>query len=113
MAILQGSGYELPIRITDSEGRVITDADVVAGSFTFGELEKEYGEGGEVYFDGEQESWILPLSEEETFAMNKTVEWQARFLFVNGLTDGTIPKEENVFSSINKRRFTSGGEGNA
>lgn len=113
MAILQGSGYELPIRITDSEGRVITDADVVAGSFTFGELEKEYGEGGEVYFDAEQESWILPLSEEETFEMRGTVEWQARFLFVNGLPDGTKPKSENVYASINKRRFTGGGEENA
>ena len=110
MAILQGSGYELPIMITDSEGRVITDADVVAGSFTFGELEKEYGEGGEVYFDSDKEMWILPLSEEETFAMNKTVEWQARFLMANGKPDGTIPKSENVYESINKRRFTGGGE---
>jgi hypothetical protein len=113
MAILQGSGYELPIRITSPDGRVITDADVVAGSFTFGELEKEYGEGGEVYFDGEQESWILPLSEEETFAMRGTVEWQARFLMVDGKPDGTIPKYENVYSSINKRRFTAGGDENA
>lgn len=108
MGILQGSGYELPIKITSPDGRVITDADVVAGSFTFGELEKEYGEGGEVYFDADIESWILPLSEEETFAMSGTVEWQARFLMANGLPDGTIPKMENVFESINKRRFTGG-----
>ena len=110
MAILQGSGYELPIRITDSEGNVIGDADVVAGSFTFGELIKEYGEGGEVYYDKAQESWILPLSEAETFAMMGTVEWQARFLFKSGLPDGTVPKREDVYSSINKRRFTGGGE---
>lgn len=110
MAILQGSGYELPIKITSANGEIVSDADVIEGSFTFGSLTKEYGNGGEVYFDSSRESWILPLSEEETFSMQGVVEWQARFLFVDGKPDGTLPKRESVYSSINKRRFTGGRE---
>lgn len=111
MGILQGSGYELPIRITDCSGRVISDADVIEGSFTFGEFTKDYKrEGSEIWYDYDREMWIIPLSEEETFAMDKVVKWQARFLMINGKPDGTIPKSENVYESINKRRFTGGVE---
>lgn len=115
MNILQGSGYELPLYLTDLKGKVITPDMVSEGAFSFGDLEKlygeKYGEQSVVYFDPTTNHWIVPLSEEETFAMQNKVTWQVRFLFANGIPDGTVPKTENVYKSINKRRFT-GGESN-
>ena len=108
--ILQGSSYELPIYITDCDGNAVTEEDVTKGSFTFGHITKDYGDGGEVTFrDG---AWIIPLSEEETFSLKGVIKWQARFLFVNGKPDGTSPKNEYIYDSINKR-ILSGGEDDA
>lgn len=111
MAFLQGSSYELPIVVKDCNGEAITDEMVKKASFTIGEVTKEYdGKNGEVWFDIETQSWILPLTEEETFKFTKSVDWQARFLFNSGKTDGTIPKNEYVYDSINKTYFGNGGE---
>lgn len=101
MAILQGSSYELPVVIKDSAGKVIDETMVARGSFTFGDLKKTFGDGGEVYYNGDIGAWIIPLSEEETFALRETVKWQARFLFFDGKVDGTVPKCEYVYDSIN------------
>lgn len=101
MAILQGSSYEMPVVIRDSAGNVIDDTVVAKGSFTFGDLKKTYGDGGDVYFNPESGAWIIPLSEEETFSLKETVKWQARFLFFDGTVDGTVPKSEYVYDSIN------------
>lgn len=107
---LQGSSYNLPIQIIDAKGRIITNADVIEASFTIGNLTKNYKNDGtgEVDFDYVKNSWIIPLTQEETFNFKKgLVEWQARFLFSNGLVDGTRPKSENVFESINETIFTT------
>lgn len=105
---LQGSSYNLPIQIKDLKGKIITNADVTEASFTIGNITKDYKNDGtgEVEFDYVENSWIIPLTQEETFALQKgLVQWQARFIFNNGLVDGTKPKSENVFESINKTIF--------
>lgn len=100
----------MPVYIEDCEGNPITKDMVTKASFTFGEITKNYGDGGEVSFrDG---AWIVPLTEEETFTLKGTIKWQARFLFNNGLPDGTVPTSEYVYESINKV-ILSGGEDNA
>lgn len=104
MAILQGSSYRLPIRITDSEGRVVSASMVEDASFVFGELRKGLED---VSFDGE--NWIVPLTQEETFALADVVEWQARFRLVGGEVVGTVPKGEYIYNSIDKVVF-GGGE---
>ena len=117
MAFLQGSSYGLPIVIEDCEGNVVNPDVVERGSFTIGEITKEYdgSEESEVQFDWESNEWVVPLSEEETFALDDEsgVKWQARFLFKNGKTDGTVPVTEYVYASINRTRFTGGGEEDA
>ena len=111
MSFLQGSTYKLPVKIRDCGGNVVTDETVERASFTFDSIVKEYGvDGGDVVFDWESESWIVPLTEEETFALEKSVKWQARFLFKNGEVDGTEPKNQLVYDSIDKTRFTGGEE---
>lgn len=103
MAILQGSSYRLPIRITDSEGRIISASMVEDASFVFGELRKGLED---VSFAGE--NWIVPLTQEETFALDGVVEWQARFRLVDGEVVGTIPKSEYIYNSIDKAVFGGG-----
>ena len=111
MAILQGSSYRLPVEIKSPKGAVITADMVQKASFTFADVTKLYGEGGEVYFEGGV--WVVPLSEEETFALRGVIKWQARFLFIDGTVGGTVPKSENVFGSIDRTKLTAGGVENA
>ena len=116
MSFLQGSGYKLEIPITDSEGKVAVTADMVTeGSFTFASdnikiVKRYFKDGsGEVKFDTDKGAWIVPLTESETFAFKKIVEWQARFMFADGLPDGTIPKREYLYDSIDRTEFSGGG----
>lgn len=112
MAILQGSSYRLPIKIRDCSGNLVSDNVVVKGSFTFGTITKAYGEGSsEVVYDGEKGAFIVALSEEETKRLQGTVQWQARFLFMNGEVGGTQPVSEYIYDSIDKTDL-SGGESN-
>ena len=109
MALLQGCSYMLPVVIRSSKGEVITADMVERASFTFADITKLYGEGGEVLFDYDRGAWVVPLSEEETFALRGLIKWQARFLFINGSVDGTNPKSEEVSGSIDKTRLSAGG----
>ena len=118
MAFLQGSTYQLPVKITDCNGKIITNEDVSKGQFIFGKLTKYYDpdNAGAVTWDAEQQSFIVPLTEAETFAMQKTIKWQVRFQFLTGTIDGTLPKEEYIFDSITQTSLgnveddTNGGE---
>lgn len=111
MAILQGSSYRLPVVIRNPKGEVITADMVEKASFTFADITKLYGDGGDVYF--EDGVWVVPLSEEETFALRGVIKWQARFLFIDGTVDGTVPKSEDVLCSIDRTKLTAGGVENA
>ena len=111
MAILQGSSYRLPVEIKGLNGKVISADMVQKASFTFADVTKLYGEGGDVYF--ECGVWVVPLSEEETFALRGVIKWQARFLFIDGSVGGTVPKSESVFGSIDRTKLTAGGVENA
>lgn len=107
---LQGNSYSLPIQITDSNGKVITNSDIIDASFTIGRITKDYKNdgSGEVKFDYTTGNFIVPLTQEETFDLSKgLVPWQARFLFANGVVDGTEPKYESVIGSINTTIFNT------
>ena len=110
MVMLQGSTYELAIKIRGVNGVVIDDGMVKRGSFSVGDVEKRYGEGGEVRFDKGRECWVIPLSEGETMGLQRSTKWQARFLLKNGKVVGTVPKSEYVYESINRVQLSGGGE---
>lgn len=108
MALLQGSSYYLEFYIKDASGNPVTNETVLTATFTIGDITKT---GDEVSYNAELGAWIVFLSEEETFAFqDKNIEWQARFKFVGGLIDGTQPKSEYVYKSINKVKLSGGGE---
>ena len=98
--LLQGSTYKLPIQIKDPNGNIVDKSIVKKAVFTIGDIEKVYGDNGEVDFKNGK--WIIPLTEQETFTMKNSIKWQARFLFTDGSIKGVEPKYDNVKESINK-----------
>lgn len=102
MALLQGSSYYLEVKICEIDNNSIEK--VKKAQFTIGNLEKLYisGEEKDITWDSEKECFIVFLSQEETFEMEKSVKWQFRVKFIDGQVDGTIPKNEYVYDSLKK-----------
>lgn len=107
MALLQGNTYILPIEVTNCAGEVLTDQDIEKAQFVIGNVEKFYGEDGTVEFDDENNVFLVPLTEEETFAMKGMIKWQVRVVYPNGTIEGTEPTTENVYSSITTTRLST------
>lgn len=99
--MLQGNTYNLPIKLIDIKENIINSDSVSDVVVTIGEIEKKYTNGG-LFFDEGKGVWIVRLTEQETFALNKNVKWQLRVLFKDGTIDGTEPKVISVIDSINK-----------
>lgn len=102
MSLLQGNTYKLEIPLNDPEGNVINNNFIKRAQFAFGDYIKYYDSdgSGEVSYDTEKQCYIVPLTEEETFAMRQLVTWQVRVLYINGEIDGTQPITERVSDSI-------------
>lgn len=98
--LLQGNTYRLPIQIKDGSGNIITPSMITKGQFVIGDYEKFYGDGGEVQFDRATQSFMVQLSEQETFDLRGKVMWQVRFVFLDGTVDGTPVQYEEVSRSI-------------
>ena len=114
MALLQGNTYELPIKVKTCSGNVVTADDVSKVQFVFGNLEKFYGENETdgVTFDAERECFVVPLTEDETFAMGGTIQYQVRVQYNTGAIDGSCVKRADVKSSITTTRLTESEEPN-
>ena len=110
MAILQGNTYLLPVQVKDCDGAVIHVDQVEKGEFTFGTLVKFYGDNGDVSWDEELQSFIVPLTEEETFAFKGVVVYQGRLLLKNGSVSGSVPTNEYIYESIGKTILSESGE---
>lgn len=110
MAILQGNTYLLPVQVKDCDGAVIHVDQVVKGEFTFGSLVKFYGESGDVSWDEALQSFIVPLTEEETFAFKGVVAYQGRLLLKNGSVSGSVPTSEYIYESIGKTILSGSNE---
>ena len=111
MELLQGNTYYLPIKITNSNGSVVTDENVAKIVVTLGEIDKD-SDDGDIVFDASSQTWRVSLTEDDTFILKGNTKWQARLLFKDGTVDGTIPDVCYVYKSINFERLT-GGEENA
>lgn len=110
MAILQGNTYLLPVQVLDCDGAVIHVDQVVKGEFTFGNITKIYGDGGDVTWNEELQSFIVPLTESETFGLNGTVKYQGRVLLKDGSVSGSVPASEYIYDSIGKTILSGSNE---
>lgn len=101
MALLQGNSYQLPIMVKNAKCEIVTPEDVARIQFIFGGVVKYYGGNGVVTYNEDTKCFIVPLTEEETFSFNdSTVQWQIRIKYKDGSIDGTVPKQERIYSTI-------------
>ena len=75
LKIMQGDAYYIAITLTDDDDVPITDGTVYV---TLGSLTKE------VTYSAEDEAWLFPLSQKESFALDFLCGLEARL--VNGAT---------------------------
>lgn len=92
MKIMQGDAYYIAITLTDDDDEPITDGTVYV---TLGSLTKE------VTYGAEEEAWLFPLTQEESFALDFLCGLEARL--VNGATAvGAVIGNVYVIQSENK-----------
>lgn len=101
MLLAQGNTYQLPIKIkVDNEQLTPENAKVVEVAFECGgsQLIKNYP--GEIVF--EDGVFVLPLSQEDTFALRGRCSYQVRVLLFDGNVINTDKINGNVSESISK-----------
>ena len=92
MKIMQGDAYYIAVTLTDDDDEPITDGNVYV---TLGTLIKK------VTYSEEEEAWLFPLSQEESFALDFLCGLEARL--VNGATAvGAVIGNVYVISTENK-----------
>lgn len=97
MNLMQGNTYRLPIKLKMC-GRYLSADEVLRVEFTLGKVVKHYPE--EVtYEDGR---FILPLSQEDTFALGGLTKYQVRVLFADGSVKSSKVLKDNVSIAISK-----------
>ena len=106
MDFLQGNTYSLGVKLKDSTGKIITASIVDTVQFVFNGADYYYGNGGVATFDEERNLFVIPLTEDETFALKGIVSWQARIKFIDGTIRGTRPRKEYVYDSITTTKLS-------
>ena len=97
MVLMQGNTYRLPIRIK-MNGEYLTGDDVSRVEFAVGQLLKCYPETVR-YENG---AFVLPLSQEDTFALSGWLRYQIRVLFPDGSVKASRVNGGIVADSISK-----------
>lgn len=113
MSFLQGNTYLKPIQVLDDNGKVIKADKVVKGEFSIGDIYKYYGDGGDVQWNLQENAFIVPLTEEDTFSLkpDTTSEVQVRLLLDDGSVSGSLIEKHYVYRTKSKTRLTEGGAG--
>lgn len=93
--IMQGDAYSLPFTIT-ADGETVTRETVENVEFVLDEIHKTLSDGG-IEYSAEDEAWLLPLSQEETFSLAPILHIaQVRIKFVDSVVIGKVFFEVNV-----------------
>ncbi len=113
MSFLQGNTYLKPIQVLDDSGKVVKADKVVKGEFVIGEIYKYYGEGGDVQWSMQEDAFIVPLTEEDTFSLkpDTTSEVQVRLLLDDGSVSGSLIEKHYVYRTKSTTRLTESGAG--
>lgn len=113
MSFLQGNTYLKPIQVLDDTGKVVKADKVVKGEFTIGDIYKYYGEGGDVQWNVQENAFIVPLTEDDTFSLkpDTTSEVQVRLLLDDGSVSGSLIEKHYVYRTKSTTRLTESGAG--
>lgn len=84
MRIKQGDAYDIEITLTDDDENSVTPDMVKSVEVVIGPLRKEYP--GDVYYDYDNDVWIFPLEQEDTFRLSGAHPLRIRVKF----TDDTV-----------------------
>lgn len=97
---IQGNTYNLEIALS-ADSRLIKGSDVSEIEFMFGSIRKLYPE--EVSFVEEKGLFVVPLSQEETFALKKgETPCQARVKFATGAVKASEARSYRVGEALSK-----------
>lgn len=97
----QGNTYCLPVRLT-MDGTVPNIADIEQVEFCFSGIRKVYGTDDAVRFDSASGLFLIDLTQEDTFTLSVSVDYQARVLFKDGTVRKTPVYTADVSYSISK-----------
>ena len=103
MILTQGSTYKLNVPLTkDGTNIDIELVDIV--EFMFQDVRKLYGSDGDVMYDKENNAFVIPLSQEETFKLNEAsqIEYQARIKYKTGEVKATPIQYGYISESLSK-----------
>jgi hypothetical protein len=103
MDIVKGNTYSLSIQLINDSNQIITASDVYKVEFCFGTVKKYYPDTAT--FDTDH--FNVPLTQEETFSLDRTAKHQIRVLFKDGSVKASEIVIDNIMDSLSKEVLTS------
>ena len=104
MILTQGSTYKLIFPLTkDGTNIDIELVDIV--EFMFQDVRKLYGSDGDVTYDKENNAFVIPLSQKETFELSQDtrISYQARIKNKTGEVKATPIQYGYISESLSKK----------
>lgn len=99
----QGNQFYLEVRSKDKDGNYLTPENVQKIQFNIGKLTKTYTRGSDkVTYNPERQSFLIWLTESETFDFENVVKFDVRVFFVDGTIMGSYIKEMYFYDSLKK-----------
>lgn len=100
--MMQGDSYGKEFKLRYKDGPVITPDDVMDVEVTIGSLSKTLKKN-EIHYDSSLESWIFPISQEESFKFPAArLKSQVRIKWLNGEVEGADLEDIYVEESRSK-----------
>jgi hypothetical protein len=104
MKLVKGNTYSLNIQLTNNSDQIITAQDVYKVEFCFGGTIKKYYPKDATF---SVDHFIVPLTQEETFALDKLAKHQIRVLFRDGSVKASDIILDNIMDSLSKEVLTN------
>lgn len=102
LEIMQGDAFDILVTLTDETGTdVITPDNASDVEITLGRFIKTYLGGG-VSYDTENDAWVFPVSQLESFSMCGVVTMQARVKFSANEVSGVNVAKISILPSCSR-----------
>ena len=99
--MMQGDQYGLPIELLKKNGSPLTQSDVDDVEIYIGTIRKTL-KSKTVSFDETDQTFVVKLTQSDTFLLNRSIGIQARILFKNGDVIGVDLGTHNILNAISK-----------
>ena len=99
--MMQGDQYGLPIELLKDNGSPLTESDVDDVEIYIGSIRKTL-KSKTVIFDETDQTFVVKLTQNDTFLLNRSIIIQVRILFKNGDVIGIDLGTYNIENAISK-----------